>query len=100
MKRLKTDWTCGGSEAVTAPRLLVVSGLAGQQHACLLARHHDAWHDRPDLAAACVLEQRVGGVEARELLEVLDRWEHQQELAVGRGLERPRRRVPPRVDHL
>ena len=43
-------------------------------------------------------EQLVGGLERRQLLERLDRREHEQELAALVGLERAARRVPADVD--
>src|SRR5437588_13108110 len=55
--------------------------------------------DGSDFNRAGVGEERVGRVEARELLEVLDRREYEQELPPPGGVECRRRRVPARIDH-
>src|SRR5215207_7013153 len=103
MKRSKTDWTSGGSEAVTLgnlPLFLLVAGLAGEHDAGLLARAEDLRLDRPHVAPAGVLEQRLGRRERLELLEVLDCREDEQQQAVAVRLERVARRRPAEVHAL
>ena len=65
-----------------------VPGLAGEQHARDLAIEDDVRLDRLHGAPARVLQQLRGGGERGELLEVLDRREHQQDLAGAMRLER------------
>ena len=91
-----------GRPAATVLRAahVLVARLAGQQDARRLARHDDPRLHGHDLAAAGVLEQRVGGGERRELLEVLDRREDEQDLAALVGVERALRREPAEVDAL
>src|SRR3954451_8975860 len=98
MKRSKTSQTSAGSVLVNLR--LIVTGLAGQQHPGGLAGNDDLglhWHD---VAAARVVEQRGGALERRELLEVLDRGEDEQDLAARVGVERSLRGEPAEIDAL
>src|SRR5262245_46699273 len=65
-----------------------------------LALALDARLDGAELAVRRVVEQLVGGLEAGDPLEVLDRREDHQQLARLRALQRPRRLEPAGVDDL
>src|SRR4051794_36079300 len=88
------------SDSPRARLRVVVAGFAGQHHARGLAAHDHLGRHGPDLASARVLDQRVGAVERRELLEVLDRREDEAERAVGVGLQRGGGLEPTPVDDL
>src|SRR4051794_24679839 len=91
MNRSKTSRSSPGSVAVMAGNLLLVARVARQEHARGLARHHHSRLHRHHLAPARELKQGVRGVKARQLLEVLDRREDEQDVAVrvrGQGTRR------------
>jgi len=66
---------------------VLVAGLAGEAQARRLALGDDARLDRPDLAPAGEVQQRVGAGEAGELLEVLDGGEDELDFAIAVGGE-------------
>src|SRR5436190_10128032 len=80
--------------------LIVVARLTGEQQARGLALGDDARLHRADVAPAGEVQQRVGAVEAAELLEVLDGGEDEIDLAALVGRERACRREPTLVDDL
>src|SRR5437870_267277 len=106
MNRSKTDCTSAGSEAVTARVYaevrvsIVVAGLAREHDPGGLPGDDHTRLDGPHLPAASVRDQRVRGLEARQLLEMLDRREDEQQLAGAGGRQRCGRLIPAGVDDL
>src|SRR4029079_18347723 len=82
------------------PASVVVAGLAGEHDTRRLPRDQHARLDGHHLAAARVLYERMRRRESRELLEVLDRGEDEQDLARVVRLEGAARLEPACVHRL
>jgi hypothetical protein len=89
-----------GAELRRCPASVLVALLARQDDAGGLPLEQHARLDREDLAPAGMGEQLVGGRENRQLLEVLDRREDQEQLRALAGRESRGGRVPAGVDDL
>src|SRR3954451_472911 len=101
MNLSKTAQTSGGSVAVIRRgNLLLIARLAGQDHAGRLARSDDLRFHGLDVAASRERKELGGGGERRQLLEVLDRGKHEQDVSLAVRVERRLRREPAEVDAL
>src|SRR5918992_888943 len=89
-----------GPVTATVRASVAIARLSRQDHARDLALDHDVRLDRLDLAAVGPGQQLVGGREAAELLERLDRREHELDLVPLAGVERGARLVPRERDGL
>src|SRR5262249_42578635 len=91
-----------GPVTVTVRPSVAIARLARQHDlgGLLAVVDPDARHHGLDLAAAGRLEGVLHRLELGELLQVLDRWEDELELAAAVGVERVRRAQPAQVDAL
>src|SRR5436190_8369594 len=91
---------CCSQGCAGADRSGVVPGLAGHDHARLVALDEHTRLDRPDLARSRARQSVFDGAVLRELLEVLDRREDEHQPVLAKLVERARGTQPARVHAL